>query len=59
MERCVTHTQKGDITVEKVYNSFSLGIGKDGLAGYPLITAYLTGKELKLVAEVDASVLII
>lgn len=47
---------KGDITVEKVYNSFSLGIGKDGLAGYPLITAYLTGKELKLVAEVDASV---
>ena len=31
---------KGDITVEKVYNSFSLGIGKDGLAGYPLITAY-------------------
>ena len=47
---------KGDITVEQVYNSFSLGIGKDGLAGYPLITAYLTGKELKLVAEVDASV---
>lgn len=47
---------KGDITVEKIYNSFSLGIGKDGLAGYPLITAYLTGKELKLVAEVDASV---
>lgn len=47
---------KGDITVEQVYNSFSLGIGKDGLAGYPLISAYLTGKELKLVAEVDASV---
>ena len=47
---------KGDITVEQVYNSFSLGIGKDGLAGYPLISAYLTGKELKLAAEVDASV---
>ena len=47
---------KGDITVEDVYNSFSLGIGKDGVAGYPLINAYLTGKELKLVAEVDASV---
>ena len=45
---------KGDITVEDVYNSFSLGIGKDGVAGYPLINAYLTGKELKLVAEVDA-----
>ena len=47
---------KGDITVEDVYNSFSLGIGRDGVAGYPLINAYLTGKELKLVAEVDASV---
>ena len=47
---------KGDITVEAVYNSFSLGIGKDGLAGYPLISAYLTGKELKLAAELDASI---
>ena len=47
---------KGDITVEDVYNSFSLGIGKDGVAGYPLINAYLTGKELKLVTEVDASI---
>ena len=47
---------KGDITVENVYNSFSLGIGKDGMAGYPLISTYLTGKELKLAAEVDASV---
>ncbi len=47
---------KGDITVEDVYNSFSLGIGKDGIAGYPLISTYLTGEELKLAAEVDASV---
>lgn len=47
---------KGEITVESVYNSFSLGIGKDELAGYPLISAYLTGKELKLVAEIDASI---
>lgn len=47
---------KGEITVESVYNSFSLGIGKDGLEGYPLISAYLTGKELKLVAEIDASI---
>ena len=54
---CVRDTYtKGDITVEDVYNSFSLGIGKDGLAGYPLIDVYLTGKELKLAAEVDASV---
>ena len=54
---CVRDTYtKGDITVEDVYNSFSLGIGTDGLAGYPLIDVYLTGKELKLAAEVDASV---
>lgn len=35
---------------------FHLEFGKDGVAGYPLINAYLTGKELKLVAEVDASI---
>ncbi len=47
---------KGNITTEHVFNSFSLGIGKDGLAGYPLISVYLTGAELKTVAEIDASV---
>lgn len=46
----------GTITVEDVFNSFSLGIGEDGLAGYPLISFYLTGKELKIVAEIDASI---
>lgn len=46
----------GDITTEKVFNSFSLGIGADKLAGYPLIDAYLTGKELKTLSEVDASI---
>ncbi len=46
----------GNITVEKVFNSFSLGIGEDGIPGYPLISVYLTGEELKLVAEVDASI---
>lgn len=46
----------GDITVENVFNSFSLGIGEDGIPGYPLISVYLTGEELKLVAEVDASI---
>ena len=47
---------QGDITVEQVFNSFSLGIGADGVPGYPLISVYLTGKELKTVAEIDASV---
>lgn len=46
----------GNITVENVFNSFSLGIGEDGIPGYPLISVYLTGEELKLVAEIDASV---
>lgn len=47
---------KGDITTENVYNSFSLGIGKDGIPGYPLISIYLTGEELKTAAEIDASI---
>ena len=46
----------GDITTANVYNSFSLGIGEDGIPGYPLISVYLTGEELKLVAEIDATV---
>ena len=47
---------RGDITVEQVFNSFSLGIGADGVPGYPLISVWLTGKELKTAAEIDASV---
>lgn len=46
----------GNITTENVFHSFSLGIGKDGIPGYPLISVYLTGAELKMVAEIDASV---
>lgn len=46
----------GDIMVEDVFNSFSLGIGEDGIPGYPLISVYLTGEELKTVAEIDASI---
>ncbi len=46
----------GNITVENVFNSFSLGIGEDGIPGYPLISVYLTGAELKTVAEIDASI---
>lgn len=47
---------KGDITVEEAFNVLSLGTGTDGLAGYPLVSVYLTGTELKLAAEVDISV---
>lgn len=47
---------RGNITTEQVFNSFSLGIGQDKIPGYPLIGVYLTGKELKTVAEIDATV---
>lgn len=54
---CVRDTfPKGDITVEDVFNAYSLGIGLDGVPGYPLISIYLTGAELKTGAEIDASV---
>lgn len=46
----------GDITVSDVFNSFSLGIGEDKIPGYPLISVYLSGKELRTVAEIDASI---
>lgn len=47
---------KGDITVSDTFNVSSLGVGPDKVPGYPIITVYLTGKELKTAAEVDASV---
>lgn len=47
---------KGPITISDIYEVMSLGIGPDGISGYPLASVYLTGKELKTVAEVDASI---
>lgn len=47
---------QGEITVSQVFNAASLGIGADGVPGYPLISVYLTGKDLKNALEVDASV---
>lgn len=46
----------GEITVADAFNVSSLGSGADGTPGYPLVSVYLTGKELKAVFEVDASV---
>ncbi len=54
---CVRDTfATGPITVEDVFNAYSLGIGPDGVPGYPLIEMYLTGEELKTGAEIDASI---
>ncbi len=47
---------KGNITLSDAFNVSSLGSGGDGTPGYPLISVWLTGKELKDAFEVDASV---
>lgn len=46
---------KGDITTSDAFNVLSLGHGRDGTAGYPLVSVYFTGKELKRLAEIDAT----
>lgn len=47
---------KGNVTAGDAFNIMSLGYGSDGSPGYPLVRVYLTGKELRDAAEVDASV---
>lgn len=47
---------QGQVTVSDVFNISSLGIGADGVPGYPLVSVYLTGVDLKNALEVDASV---
>lgn len=47
---------KGDVDVSDIFNVASLGIGPDNISGYPLISVYLTGEDLKKVVEVDASI---
>ena len=39
----------------EAFNSVSLGIGPDNIPGYPLVSIYATGKEIKLLAEADVS----
>ena len=46
---------KGPVTINDAFNLFSLGKGQDKLPVYPLVKVYLTGKDLKKVAEIDAS----
>lgn len=47
---------KGNITTADAFNVSSLGIGADNISGYPLISVYLTGKEIKTTCEVEASI---
>ena len=46
----------GDLTAAMAFDVLSMGVGKDGTSGFPLVAVYLTGKELKAAMEVDASV---
>lgn len=46
----------GEVTVSNVFNISSLGIGSDQIPGYPLVSVWITGKDLKNAFEVDASV---
>lgn len=46
----------GEITTSMAFDVLSMGVGSDGTSGFPLVGVYLSGKELKAVAEVDASV---
>lgn len=46
----------GEVTVSDAFNISALGIGSDGITGYPVISVYLTGKELKAMVEIDASI---
>lgn len=51
--------RKGAVTTAQAFDILSLGSGADGTPGYPLISLYLTGKDLKNAFEVDASVSVI
>lgn len=47
---------KGSVTYNDVFNVLSLGKGPGGNVGYPLVVAWLNGKELKDVCEMVATV---
>ena len=47
---------KGPISVDDIFRVLSLGLGTDGMPGYPLISSYITGKELKDLLEVETTI---
>lgn len=55
---CIRDTfhKEAEITVSDAFQILSLGIGADGVPGYPLVSVYLTGADIKTMAEVDASI---
>jgi 2',3'-cyclic-nucleotide 2'-phosphodiesterase (5'-nucleotidase family) len=47
---------EGPITIDRVFRLLSLGLGDDGEPGYPLLGITLTGRELRRLVEVQASI---
>ena len=47
---------KGPITVDDIFRVLSLGLGTDGMPGYPLVSSRITGKDLKDLLEVETTV---
>ena len=48
--------RRGSIAAADVFGVLSLGIGTDGVPGYPLTAVYITGDEMKDLLEVETSV---
>jgi 2',3'-cyclic-nucleotide 2'-phosphodiesterase (5'-nucleotidase family) len=48
--------RQGPVTVSDVFGVLSLGLGMDGVPGYPLVTLYIRGDEIKDLLEVHTSV---
>lgn len=46
----------GTIATSDIFRVLSLGLGPDGTPGYPLLTTYLTGKDVKRLLEVETTV---
>ena len=46
---------EGPVTAADAFRICSLGMGEDGSAGHAIVSAYLSGRELKLLVEIDAT----
>lgn len=45
----------GNITTKDVFQCYSMGIGYDGEVGFPIVQFYLTGDEVRMIPEIDAT----
>jgi 5'-nucleotidase/UDP-sugar diphosphatase len=48
--------RQGRIAAADVFQVLSIGLGMDGVPGYPLLAVYITGDEMKDLLEVETSV---